>query len=82
MAQKVTKVGNSAALILSKPLLEEGGIKIGTKVNVSYKADIGGYLVMPITTTKTKSSRSHEFNVWLNQFMKENGEILDELATR
>mgnify|MGYP001589198452 CR=1 FL=1 len=80
MLQTITQVGNSAGLILSKPLLEEAQIKIGTKVNISYKADMGGlFIEIP---NKQLLSKSSEFNTWLHQFMNENGEILDELATR
>lgn len=82
MLQTITQIGNSAGIILSKPLLEEAQIKIGTKVNVSYKTDMGGLFIELPQFKKKKSSKSSEFNAWLHQFMKENGEILDELATR
>ena len=45
MAQKIIRVGNSAAVTLPKSILEESGVKIGTKVNVSYKADLGNFVV-------------------------------------
>lgn len=82
MLQTITQVGNSAGLILSKPLLEEAKIKIGTKVNISYKKDLGGLFIELPKNNKQSLSKSTEFNEWLHQFMKENGEILDELATR
>ena len=45
MIQKIIRVGNSAAVTLPKSVLEESGVKIGTKVNVSYKADLGNFVV-------------------------------------
>lgn len=39
MAQKITKVGNSAAVIIPKSILEQSGLKIGSSVNLAYQTD-------------------------------------------
>lgn len=41
MAQKITKVGNSAAAILPKSVLEQSGLKIGSAFTAAYKAGLG-----------------------------------------
>lgn len=41
MTQKVTKVGNSAAAILPKSILQQSGLKIGSAFTIAYKADLG-----------------------------------------
>lgn len=40
MAQKVVRAGNSAAAIIPKSVLEESRLKIGSAINVAYKADL------------------------------------------
>ena len=84
MKQKIRPIGNSAAVILPKPLLEEGDVRIGTSVNITYKADMGGYFIeIPKKKTKQPSDKlSLEFQGWLNTFLKEDANLLDELASR
>ncbi len=55
MAQKVTKVGNSAAVLLSKSILQQSGLKIGASVNIAYKADLGN-VVIEIPRKRTRAS--------------------------
>lgn len=47
MTQKIIRVGNSAAVTIPKSILKESGVKIGTKVNISYKADLD-YVILEI----------------------------------
>ncbi len=54
MIQKIIPVGNSAAVILPKSILEESGVKIGSKVNVSYKADLG-HVVLEVPRKRTST---------------------------
>ncbi len=82
MKQKIIKVGNSAAVLIPKSVLDEEGVKIGTTVNSTHKADMGSYVIDFPKKTKAKSPASREFNRWLDQFIEEDGELLDELASR
>lgn len=40
MTQKVVRAGNSAAAIIPKSVLEESRLKIGSAINVAYKANL------------------------------------------
>ena len=54
--QKIIRVGNSAAITLPKSVLVGSGVKIGTKVNVSYKEDLGTLVVdLPRRRAPTKA---------------------------
>ena len=54
MAQKITKVGNSAAVIIPKTVLEQSGLKIGSSVSIAYKADLGTMVIeIPKKRTRT-----------------------------
>lgn len=84
MKTKIRPIGNSAAVILPKTLLDEGNATIGTAVDISYKADMGGYFIeIPHKKTVEKSTKlSREFERWLHTFLKEDKTLLDELADR
>ncbi|MBU1326519.1 AbrB/MazE/SpoVT family DNA-binding domain-containing protein [Patescibacteria group bacterium] len=45
MTQKITRVGNSAAVIIPKSILEESGLKVGSNITVAYKADLGNVVI-------------------------------------
>ena len=84
MKQKIRPIGNSAAVILPKSLLEEGDVRIGTSVNITYQKDMGGYFIeIPKKKTQQPTGKlSQEFQGWLNSFIKEDAALLDELSGR
>lgn len=71
---------------IPKHIARDMNIRVGHKVVVDRSPD--GESVMIKRSQKTaypkKGSRASqvEFQKWLSEFMPENGEILDELATR
>ena len=50
MRKKLTRTGNSLALVLDRPLLEAVGIGAGTTVDVSTNGDV--IVVTPVRTRK------------------------------
>ena len=84
--QKVFRAGNSNVVAIPKHIFDDLGLKTGQKVFVERTDDvilIKKVKKIPKTITKNgKSKISAEFQKWLDTFMKENGEILDELAVR
>lgn len=82
MTQKIIRVGNSAAVVIPKSVLEESGVKIGTKANVSYKADMESFVIQIGKKTTVQRPVSREFHQWLDQFIDEDRGLLKELASR
>lgn len=83
--QQIFQAGNSSVIAIPKHLLRDLNLKAGQKVVVD-KTDDGEALIVrkairPLKRAK-KSVVDKEFKKWLDTFMKENGEILDELALR
>lgn len=71
MIQKIIRVGNSAAVTLPKSILEESGVKIGAKVNVSYKADMGHVVLkLPRKRTSTQVVIDKEVYAVANDLLK------------
>lgn len=71
MKQKIIKVGNSGAVTISKSLMEESGVKIGTHVNVTYKADAGSFVIdIPSKRTQTKIPVDKEVYAVANDLLK------------
>ncbi|GEM_PF-1318254 len=80
---QLTQLGNSDAVIIPAPIVREAKYKRGQKFTIDYIPQTNGFLVRPVEKTrKTTKQSDREFQNWLTEFMKENGEILDELATR
>lgn len=56
MAQKVVRAGNSAAAIIPKSVLQESRLKIGSAINVAYKADLDTIVIeIPRKHTPTRA---------------------------
>lgn len=71
MAQKIIRVGNSAAVTIPKSAFEESGVKIGTHVNVSYKADLGNFVVeIPKKYKSTQAIIDKEVYAVANDLLK------------
>lgn len=83
----ISQLGNSNAIILPSPIMQEAKWRRGQKMIIDYIPQTNSISVRPVeknrTTTKQTSRASEvEFQKWFNEFIDENGEILDELATR
>ena len=71
MKQKIIKGGNSAAVIIPKAVLEESGVKIGSSVNVAYKADMGHVILeIPRKYTATNTIIDREVYAVGNDLLK------------
>lgn len=79
--QTVFKAGNSDVIAIPKHLSEETGIKSGIKIVVD-KVE-GGIFVRKAEKQKPKKNAvNKEFKKWLGEVLKEDAEILNELAER
>lgn len=79
--QTVYQAGNSHVVTIPKELARQTGLKPGLKVTISPTADGEGVIITKQKRApKTRSAK--DFQKWLQYFMRENGEILDELAKR
>ncbi len=77
----ISQLGNSNAVILPSPIMQEAKWRRGQKMTIDYVAQAGGVFIRPIAKASTASSRSkQEFQTWLDGFLKEDGALLDELA--
>lgn len=71
MKQKIIRIGNSGGVTISKSLMEESGVKIGTQVNVSYKADVGSFVIdVPSKQPQTKIPVNPEVYAVANDLLK------------
>lgn len=76
--QRVFQAGNSQVVAIPKDF----GFRVGHKVVVEKTPD-GVFIRRAEGAKKSSKAKSEaEFQSWLNVFIKENGEILDELAVR
>lgn len=83
--QTIFKAGNSEVVAIPKHLLRETGMKAGQKVMVEKTSEGDSFLIRKVSKKKIKEADSpldEEFRTWLEVFLKENKEILDELAIR
>ena len=79
--QTVFRAGNSNVVAIPKDIARELNIKTGEKVVVEKTAS--NELVIRKVSRKSKVvSQVEEFKRWWSAFLKENAEILDELAVR
>ena len=84
--QTIFKTGNSSVVAIPRHILKDLGLKTGQKVTV-VQTDDGVVIkkvkrgVNPVTKT-VKSKANKDFQEWYEVFIKENGEILDELSVR
>lgn len=69
-------------MAIPKYLMEDLNLSVGSKVVVD-KADNNSVIIKKSSPPVAKKSPvDAAFKKWLDVFMKENGEILDELAER
>ena len=83
MEQKLVKIGNSAGVLIPKKILKKMGLSVGSIVNIE-ETENGSVIVRKVDPkTKTQNrAASQEFKKWLDRVMKEDGEVLDDLAVR
>jgi len=81
---KIIKVGNSAAITLSKSLLEQAGLQVGQEVMVVRDAETNNFIIEPISKKKVPSPHpiTPEFLNWLGDFNKRHKKALTELAKK
>lgn len=80
--QIIFQAGNSSVVAIPKYLMEDLNLSVGSKVVVG-KADDNSVVIKKTSPSKTKKGYVNTaFKKWLDVFLKENGEILDELAER
>lgn len=80
--QTIFQAGNSqTAVVIPKHISDQLGLKKGQKVIVDILPGEETVVLKKVQKV-TKSKAKDEFQKWLSVFMKENGEILDELAQR
>ena len=83
MIQSIFQVGNSNVVSIPSRLLQEIGMKRGQKVTVDRVPDTDAIIVRPVAKKQSiASSETKEFQQWLNSFLKEDAQLLDELAHR
>ena len=81
--QTVFKAGNSNVVAIPKDIKEELKLEKGSKVVVERLPGEEAFIVKKADTKKAKTSETErEFNKWLKKVLKEDAEILDELAVR
>lgn len=81
MTQKIIKVGNSAALIIPKTLLQEVGLNIGNKVVIE-KDPAGQAFTISKKGTSHTSSITPQFLAIVDRVNKRYGPALKELAQK
>lgn len=83
MEQRVIQIGNSAGIIIPSGIRKRMGLRKGSKVIVEQTPEGEGLVVMKAGRRRSlKRVASKEFQRWLKQVIKEDAEILDELAVR
>lgn len=83
--QTVFRAGNSSVVAIPKNIASDLGIKPGQKVVVEKDETGEGVIIKKaVKTSKRLSNLSvdKDFKRWWREFLKENAEILDELAVR
>ena len=81
--QTVFKAGNSSVVAIPKDVAKELGFLPGKKVVVEKDIESGTVTIKKATKAAPKKKTTKvtkEFNKWLKGAMKEDAEILDELA--
>jgi antitoxin component of MazEF toxin-antitoxin module len=83
--QKIFQAGNSHAVVIPKAFADELGFRVGNNVVVEKSQDNTAIIIKQANIREkhiSKKASDREFQKWLDVFMEEDGEILDELANR
>lgn len=82
MTGKIFRAGNSDVMTLPQPLLQEWRVGTGAELVLERVPDSEAILVFPARKKTKDGVVTQEFKKWLDGFLDENAEILDELADR
>lgn len=74
--QKVFQAGNSLVIAIPKEILRRLNLKVGDLVTLDVPPDNSRIIIKKLITDKSNPKEDE----WLKTFMKENSDILDELA--
>jgi len=84
--QTIFKAGNSLVVAIPKHIAHNLDLTVGKTVTVDTTAEGDVVLVKPVskklTPSKSQKARDREFQEWLDGMLKEDKELLDELAHR
>ena len=78
----LTQQGNSSSVILPAALLREAKWQRGQKISVDFVPEADSFLIRRVKKAQTLKRAEKEFQNWLTSFLKEDSELLDELAHR
>lgn len=80
--QTIFRAGNSNVIAIPSYIFDDSNFRAGHKITVD-KVDEDTMVIKTIASSKPKKiTADAAFKKWLDVFMKENGDILDELAER
>ena len=78
----ITQQGNSSSVILPAPIMREMRWQRGQKVAIDVVPEANGVFIRQVTKKQSPKRTEKEFQNWLSNFIKEDAELLDELAHR
>ncbi|MEK6543607.1 MAG: hypothetical protein AABZ44_04140 [Elusimicrobiota bacterium] len=82
MINKILRVGDSAAVTLSKSTLKELGVAIGDKVLVSFLPELNEIVIKPLTKKRRKSAIAQRIAKLTADFIDRYRPALEDLAKR
>ncbi|MBI3577335.1 hypothetical protein HY086_04825 [Candidatus Gottesmanbacteria bacterium] len=80
--QTITQLGNSDAVVLPSPVMREAKWRRGEKITVNYIHEADGVFIRRVKKESPYKRSEKEFQSWLDNFLKEDADVLDELAHR
>jgi putative addiction module antidote len=80
--QTIFQVGNSNAVTIPQHLMKELNLKKGQDVIVDRLTDTDAIIITSKSKSTTPKLAENEYQKWLTSFFKEDGDLLNELATR
>lgn len=78
----LSQLGNSNATIIPTSILHEIKWKRGQKLAIDPIPEVEGVFIRPMKKAAAHSRSEKEFQAWLDSFLKEDADLLDELALR
>jgi len=79
---KIFRAGNSDLVAIPQPWLREWGVSTGQEVFLEKVPDSDAVLVFPARKKSKNRATAGEFKKWLDVVLKEDADLLDELAER
>lgn len=81
-AQTVFKAGNSDVIAIPPEVKRKTGIRTGSSIMVDVASDGRTIVINEVANKKRKSFLTSDFFSWLDEFNKEYGSALEELANK